>query len=215
MSIVALSDDTSQSHIEIEDLHRLAASLNFKITSDKDADVYLLMLRSFESDVLGGQPREYYKPEPNDNPMNVWSYCCNLAAARPISDVLKGRSVMIKDSISVGGLLTTLGTHLEILSKDEKLPLSPIDVTVVSRLLTAGAVIKSTSTCENFYASPLLWTSASRPVYHPLLHGHTAGGSSSGSCALVAANALVVAGRDSNDSYTSFGPTVELAIGTD
>ncbi|KAH7024419.1 amidase signature domain-containing protein [Microdochium trichocladiopsis] len=235
MSIVALSDDTSQSHIEIEDLHGLAASLNFKITNDKDAGAYLLMLRSFESvmqhvekapdyihpslapqDVLGGQTREYHKPDPSDNPMNAWSHCCNLAAARPTSDLLKGRSVVIKDSISVGGLPTTLGTHPEILSKDGELPVSPIDATVVSRLLGAGAVIKGTSTCENFCASPLSWTSASGPVHHPLLQGYTAGGSSSGSCALVAANALVaVGGEDGNDSYESFGPTVELAIGTD
>ncbi|KXJ87273.1 amidase signature domain-containing protein, partial [Microdochium bolleyi] len=170
--------------------------------------------------VVGGS-RIYHQPAAEDNPMNAWSHCCHLEAAHPTSDLLKGRTVAIKDNISVGGLPTTLGTHPELLHGKE-FPVSTIDATVVARLLSAGAVVKGTSTCENFCASALSWTSASGPVHHPLRRGYTSGGSSSGSCALVAAHKLqrsrsphtaVAAGDQS--SYESLGPTVELAIGSD
>lgn len=196
------------------------------------------MLRSFESvmqhidatpdyihpslepqPVVGQQVRQYRSPDPAENPLNTWSHCCHLVASQPTSDRLKGRTIVVKDNISVGGLPTTMGTHREIIlggkksdeaEGDLKLPISPIDATVVGRLISAGAVIKGTSTCENFCASPLSWTSASGPVHHPLLHGYTSGGSSSGSCALVTAHYLK---EDDNDRR--YGPTVELAIGTD
>jgi amidase len=103
----------------------------------------------------------------------------------------------------------TLGAPASILSENGVFPTSSIDATVVSRLLGAGAVIKGTSTCECFCASPLSFTSATGPVHNPRLHGYTAGGSSSGSCALVAAQVLESQGNG------RFGQTVELAIGSD
>lgn len=102
-----------------------------------------------------------------------------------------------------------MGSFPEIWSGEGGFPVSPIDATVVSRILAAGATIKGTSTCENYCASPLSFTSATGPVHHPLLHGYTTGGSSSGSCALVTSNVL------KGQSNKSFGDTVELAIGGD
>lgn len=81
---------------------------------------------------------------------------------------------------------------------------------MVSRILEAGDIIKGTSTCESFCASPLSFTSATGPVHNPLLHSYTAGGSSSGSAVLVAAHHLASRGGSSPS-----GQTVELAIGTD
>lgn len=156
--------------------------------------------------------REYHRPAAEDNPLNAWSHQCHLRAARPTSDLLRGRTVAIKDNIAVGGLPTTLGTQPEILGRDDGAwPVSPVDATVVARLLAAGAVIKGTATCENFCASPLSFTSATGPVHHPLLPGYTAGGSSSGACALVAAGVLRAAGRPP----VVRGDTVQLAVGGD
>ncbi|KAH8657781.1 amidase signature domain-containing protein [Xylariales sp. PMI_506] len=226
MSIVSLAAGNSLSKISIEDLHQIAAGLNIKISNAQDAEAYLLLLKSFEevmqhverSDdyihpdlapqaVLGS--RDYQRPEPSQNPMNAWSHQCNLEAAKPTSELLKGRTLVVKDNVPVGGLPTTMGTHPELFGKDGVVPVSTIDATVVARALAAGAVIKGTSTCENFCASPLSWTSVTGPVDNPLLPGYTAGGSSSGSCALVAANEL----RKTSDKF--FGDTVELAIGGD
>ncbi|XDG10308.1 hypothetical protein ABKA04_009923 [Annulohypoxylon sp. FPYF3050] len=133
-----------------------------------------------------------------------------LAASFPTSTLLKDCTIAVKDNISVGGLPTTLGTFTEVLSPDGSLPVSPIDSSVVGRILSAGGIIRGSSTCENHCASPLSFTSVSGPVHHPLLHGYTSGGSSSGSCALVAAHALKQQGLGQN-----LGDTVEFAIGSD
>ncbi|OIW24528.1 amidase signature enzyme [Coniochaeta ligniaria NRRL 30616] len=229
MSIVSLSDGSSSS-FTAEDLKDLAAQINAELTDSEDTDNYLRLLWSFEAVMkqIGEGPdyihpalqpqalstgRHYWKPSPEDNPFNAWSHRCDLRAANPTSDLLKGRTVAIKDNISVAGLPTTLGAPASLVSEDGVYPISPIDATVVSRLLAAGAVIKGTSTCECFCASPLSFTSATGPVHNPRLHGYTAGGSSSGSCALVAAHSL--ASEQNDGRYGPFGETVELAIGSD
>lgn len=152
--------------------------------------------------------RSYWKPSQASNPFNAWSHQCDIRSESPTSNMLKGRTIAIKDNISVGGVPTTVGSFPGIWSEG-KFPVSPIDATVVSRILAAGACIKGTSTCENYCASPLSFTSATGPVHHPSLHGYTTGGSSSGSCALVASNNL------KQESTRVFGDTVELAIGGD
>lgn len=203
-------------------MEELARQLGIEITDSKDAQDYALLLKSFKTVVRGiedgpdyvhpslephpvDEPRTYWKPATKDNPLNAWSHRCNLKSSNPTSGILQGRTIAIKDNISVGGLPTTLGTLKEI-HTDEKFPISPIDAIVVSRILAAGAVIRGTSTCESFCASPLSFTSATGPVHHPLLHGYTSGGSSSGSCALVAANEI---------GEASYGETCHIAIGSD
>lgn len=157
--------------------------------------------------VLGD--RTFWKPSSEENPFNAWSHRCDLKAASPTSDILKERTVAIKDNIVVGALPTTLGAPPQLLSDSATYPISQVDAIVVSRLLRAGASVKGTSTCECFCASPLSFTSATGPVHNPHLHGHTSGGSSSGSCALVAAHFMAPA------ENASRGETVELAIGSD
>lgn len=199
-----------------------------EVANAGDADDYLVLLRSLESvlqnvrdapdyihpelrpqPVLGGS-RQYWKPREENNPMNAWNFQCDLTSSDPTTELLKDRTVAIKDNISIGGLPTTLGTYTEILSSQGPLPVSPIDSSVVSRILSAGGVIKGSSTCENHCASPLSFTSVSGPVHHPLLHGYTSGGSSSGSCALVAARSLKQKGVD-----RQWGGLAELGIGSD
>src|SRR3981189_2519198 len=108
--------------------------------------------------VVGGE-RKYWKAE--QNPLNGWSHRTELAAEKPTSNFLRGRTVAIKDNISVGGLPLQVGTFPELTSKGGKYPISPIDAPVVSRVLKAGAIIKGTSTCENYCCTPLSYTSAS------------------------------------------------------
>lgn len=142
--------------------------------------------------------------------MNAWSHCCELVSSGPSSSLLASRTIAIKDNISIGGLPTTLGTFPEVLTPDGRIPVSPIDASVVGRILSAGGIIKGSSTCENHCASPLSFTSATGPVHHPLCHGYTSGGSSSGSAALVAASDLTQRCKTQH-----LGDVAELAIGTD
>ncbi|CAI7606674.1 unnamed protein product [Penicillium palitans] len=227
MSIVSISDGVG-SNIHEKDLRAFAAQLHVETLDDKDAEDYLTLLRSFEAvlrsvdnapdyiapDLLPQktpEDRTFWKPAPKDNPFNGWSHQCDIRSAAPVSKLLSGRTVAIKDIISVAGLPTTLGLPRSLFPGHNGYPISPIDAVVVSRILGAGGIIKGTSTCESFCASPLSFTSATGPVHNPRLHNYTAGGSSSGSAVLVAAHHL----KSTWGGSSSSGQTVELAIGTD
>ncbi|KAJ5502091.1 Amidase [Penicillium fimorum] len=226
MSIVSISDGVG-SKISEKDLRHFADQLHVDTLDEKDARDYLTLLRSLETVLrsIDNAPdyiapgllphktlenRNFWKPTLDENPFNGWSHRCDLRSAAPASGLLSGRTVAVKDIISVGGLPTTLGVPQSLFPQADGYPISPVDAIVVSRILGAGGIIKGTSTCESFCASPLSFTSATGPVHNPLLHNHTAGGSSSGSAVLVAAHRLA-----SKESGKSWGETVELAIGTD
>ena len=68
-----------------------------------------------------------------------------------------------------------------------------IDATIVTRMLDAGATIKGKSHCEFFCFSGGSHTGALGPVINPRKPGYSAGGSSSGSGALVAAGEVDMA----------------------
>ena len=175
------------------------------MTHIQDAEDYI---HPALSPVLTAEPRTFWELDSDENPLNAWRHRCELVAARPTSSLLQGRTIAIKDNISIGGLPTTCGTFTELLCKDGQLPLSPIDASVVSRVLSAGATIKGSSTCENYCASPLSYSAATGPVHNPRLRGFTTGGSSSGSAALVTASTL-------HDKQGTFGQTVDIALGGD
>jgi amidase len=61
-----------------------------------------------------------------------------------------------------------------------------VDATIVERLLDAGAEIAGKAVCEYFCVSGGSHTSSTGPVHNPHKQGFSAGGSSSGSAALVA-----------------------------
>ena len=207
-------------------LKEIAARRNITIPTARDAEDYLRLLRADEAilkhlgdssdyihpsllpqDVVGS--RKYWKPSKEDNPLNAWSHRCHLLARQPTDNLLQGRTVAIKDNISIAGLPTTLGTFPELLSTDSKFPISEIDAPAVSRILKAGGLIIGSATCENFIGSPLSYTSATGPVHNPRAHGFTVGGSSSGPATLVAAQALA------REASASVGQTVDMAIGGD
>lgn len=100
---------------------------------------------------------------------------------------LAGKTVAVKANVCVAGVPMMNGAStLEGYVPD-------IDATVVTRLLDAGATIKRKAVCEYFCFSGGSHTSASGPVHNPLRQGYSAGGSSSGSAALVAAREVDLA----------------------
>lgn len=126
---------------------------------------------------------------------------------------LTGRSVAIKDNMSVAGLPMTIGTFAEFLSADGKYPISQIDASVVTRVLEAGGTIAGIAVCENYSASALSFSPASGPVQNPWVNGYATGGSSSGCAALLAATLKkkISQGQDKSDWESG----IDLAIGGD
>ena len=92
---------------------------------------------------------------------------------------LQGKTVAIKDNTCVAGVPMMNGS----LTLEGFVP--DVDATVVSRILDAGGNIVGKSVCENLCLGSGSFTSATGPVLNPYNNTRMAGGSSSGSGALV------------------------------
>jgi amidase len=118
-----------------------------------------------------------------------------LIRGNPQGGALAGKSVSLKDVIAVAGVPQLLGSDI--------IPswTPSTDATVVTRLLEAGADIYGTSTCENMCNSTSSYTSAQGTVENPIAKGYSAGGSTSGGAALVAAGIVdITIGGDQGGS---------------
>jgi len=126
-----------------------------------------------------------YRPEAGENKYGAWYYKSTIKGAP--QGKLAGKTVAIKDNVCVAGVPMMNGAStLEGYVPD-------VDATVVTRLLDAGATILGKAVCEYFCFSGGSHTSASGPVHNPRKMGYSAGGSSSGSAALVAAGEVDMA----------------------
>jgi amidase len=119
-----------------------------------------------------------YRPEPEDNPLGAWYYRCSIKGAQ--EGLLSGKRVVIKDNVCVAGVPMMNGTAV----LEGYVP--ETDATVVTRILDAGADIIGKAVCESLCFSGGSHTSDTGPVLNPHDHSRSAGGSSSGSAALVA-----------------------------
>lgn len=149
------------------------------------------VLDGFPDDEIqpGAADRKWMRPEPAQNPFNAWYVTTDITGAE--RGLLQDRTVAIKDNVFVAGVPLMNGSKI----LDGYTP--PVDATVVSRILAAGGTIAGKAVCEAFCFSGGSHTSDSGPVLNPHNPAHSAGGSSSGSAALVA------------------GGEVDLAIGCD
>ena len=119
-----------------------------------------------------------YRPQPEDNPLGAWYWRSEIRGAS--SGPLTGKTLAIKDNVCVAGMPMMNGTSvLEGYVPD-------VDATVVTRILDAGGTILGKSVCESLCMSGASHTSDTGPVRNPHDPERTAGGSSSGSGALVA-----------------------------
>lgn len=141
----------------------------------------------------------------------------NITLPKPLDTRLAGRKIAFKDNVSIAGLPLTGGSFPEFLHGKPETYVPSIDAIVVQRLLQSGATVAGSATCEHFSMSPLSFSSASGPVHNPWLHGHTTGGSSSGSASLVAIKAVNMwRERQGLPSIAKeLGESVDMAIGGD
>ncbi|GLO72774.1 amidase [Phaeobacter inhibens] len=130
-----------------------------------------------------------HQPAAGENPYNAWYVKTEIKGAE--TGKLSGKTVAIKDNLLVAGVPMMNGaSFLEGYTPE-------VDATVVTRILDEGGKIAGKASCEFMCFSASSHTGSRGPVHNPHREGYSAGGSSSGSAALVA------------------GGEVDLAIGCD
>jgi len=126
-----------------------------------------------------------YRPGASENPLNAWAVKSEVRGAA--YGPLAGKRVVLKDNVCLAGVPMMNGAStLEGYVPD-------VDATVVTRILDAGGTIVGKAHCEYFCLSGGSHTSALGPVHNPYKYGYSAGGSSSGSGALVGSGEVEMA----------------------
>ncbi|MGK9170691.1 amidase [Inquilinus limosus] len=174
----------------------IAAGLGMHLTAEQAAEYLALMGSSFAAyDVVDALPDEVpavkyprtpgYRPGPAENPLNAWYWKSEVKGAP--TGKLAGKTVALKDNVCLAGVPMMNGAS----TLEGYVP--NIDATIVTRMLDAGATILGKAVCEYFCLSGGSHTSEPAPVHNPHRRGYSAGGSSSGSGALVAAGEVDMA----------------------
>ncbi len=126
-----------------------------------------------------------YRPSGEENKYNAWHVKTTVQGAA--RGKLKGKTIVLKDNIMLAGVPMMNGAA----TLEGFVP--NMDATIVTRLLDAGATILGKAHCECFCLSGGSHTNATGAVHNPHKMGYSAGGSSSGSAALVAAGEVDMA----------------------
>lgn len=177
-------------------LRSVAEDLGFRMTDSDLASFLAIMNDALEAYGVVDAMADYlppvryprdpgYRPQGNENRFGAWYVKTSVKGAA--TGRLAGRTVALKDNICLAGVPMMGGASiLEGYTPD-------IDATIVERILDAGGEIVGKAVCEYFSASGGSHTSATGPVHNPRRPGYSAGGSSSGSAALVAAGEVDMA----------------------
>jgi amidase len=191
--------DRYRFHLNSDDIESFRALITGALAS------YDTVERLYQEEHLPEPPsRAYQWPGEAANDLGAWYVTTEIRTAD--DGPLAGRRVAIKDNIEVAGLPMMNGSA----TVEGFLPRR--DASVVTRLLAAGATITGKAVCEDLCFSGGSHTSRTGPVRNPWDRTKSAGGSSSGSAALVAAgHADMALGGDQGGSVripSSFCGTV-------
>ena len=179
-----------------DQLRDVAADLGFSFSDSELAEHHAALLPSMDAYNLIDRmtdelPTVTYPRTPGvfpteaENPYAAWYVKTTIKGAA--DGKLAGKTIAIKDNICVAGVPMMNG------AATLKGYVPDVDATVVTRILDAGGTILGKAVCEYFCFSGGSHTSSSGPVHNPLRRGYSAGGSSSGSAALVAAGEVDMA----------------------
>jgi amidase len=179
-----------------DQLHEIAEEMGLSLTDDDIKSFIGLMQSSIDGyNVVDAMPDNLpavkyprtpgYRPSGAENPYNAWYVKTSIKGAP--SGVLSGKRVVMKDNVMVAGVPMMNGAS----TLEGYVP--EIDATIVERILDAGGEIVGKAHCEYFCLSGGSHTNATGPVHNPRKMGYSAGGSSSGSAALVAAGEVDMA----------------------
>ncbi|MBI3328913.1 MAG: amidase [Nitrospinae bacterium] len=174
----------------LRELQRIARAYGLdlapeEITSLRDLmDGMLASYRRLDQFVEPTLPVKYprdagYRPTAEENRLNAWYWKCSIKGGPP--GKLSGKKIAIKDNVCVAGIPMMNGSNvLEGFVPD-------VDALLVTRILDAGGEIVGKAVCESLCFSGGSHTSDTGPVLNPHDPRRSAGGSSSGSAALVVA----------------------------
>jgi amidase len=173
----------------LEQLREAAAELGFTFTDADLAAHHEALVPSFAAyNRLDRMPDELppvayprlpgRRPAPEENRHGAWYVKTDIEGAA--SGKLKGKKVALKDNICLAGVPMMNGAS----TMEGYVP--EVDATVATRVLDAGGAIAGKTVCEYFCCSGGSHTSSTGPVHNPHRIGYSAGGSSSGSAAVVA-----------------------------
>jgi len=180
----------------IEQMRSLVADLHMDMADDELSAYMELLEGTFQAydrvdSMPDNLPPVHYprtpgqRPSQANNPLNAWYYQCEVRGAP--TGALAGKRVVLKDNVCLAGVPMMNGAStLEGYTPD-------VDATIVTRMLDAGATIVGKAHCEYFCLSGGSHTNATGPVHNPYRIGYSAGGSSSGSGALVGAGEVPMA----------------------
>lgn len=129
--------------------------------------------------------RDSYMPDDSQNELGAWYFKCDIQERD--SGPLAGKTFAIKDNTAVAGVPMMNGSRI----LEGYIP--TVDSTVVRRILDAGGRILGKAACEDLCFSGASHTSALAPIRNPWDSSKSAGGSSGGSSALVAAGEVDMA----------------------
>ena len=183
----------------ITELQATAESLGLRPLSEDDAATYyaaleksVAALRRLDAMADPVAPGADTSPRPpgraptiSENPYGAWAWLGPVTGSG--KGLLAGKAIGIKDNTSVRGLPLRNGSRVfEGYVADS-------DATVVSRILAAGGTIHGKTVCENLSYSGHSHTSWPNRVLNPHAPDRSAGGSSSGSGAAIAAGDVPMA----------------------
>ncbi|KAF7306336.1 Amidase signature enzyme [Mycena indigotica] len=202
MSVVRLPETVT---VAAEQIRQTAAQIGVQVP-ERDLDAYRVFLSGLDSCIDQIEAEDDYlplldaerfprsnvhRPSPEDNAkqFNSWAYKVHIASTNTEDKAgpLAGFTVAIKDNVNIATVPSLLGTDV---FEDPYIP--EYDATIVTRILRAGGTIVGKAACENFSLSPNSFTNAQAKVMNPLAPGYSAGGSSSGSAALLAGPSPIV-----------------------
>lgn len=178
-----------------DELTRLAAEMGYDL-APASADIMQQYLAPFaesyryldeETDELPPvvfPERSHRFPSAEENPLGAWYVMTDIKGNG--AGLLRGRTVAVKDNIFIADVPMMNGADI----LDGFVP--DFDATAVTRLLEAGADIRGKAVCEYMCTSGGSATASTGIVDNPRRHGYSAGGSSSGSAALVGGGAVDV-----------------------
>lgn len=143
-------------------------------------------VEALDEDLPAPNPRErsFTWPGPEHNRFGAWLVKSSIK--RSAAGTLTGKRIAVKDTVAVAGLPLADGTDFL-----DHVP--RFDATIVDRILAAGGEIAGKAVCEFLCYSSGSHTAATGFVENPVKAGYSAGGSSSGSAALVAAGEVDMA----------------------
>ncbi|KAF2236764.1 amidase signature enzyme [Viridothelium virens] len=197
MSVLSLSPKEGNP-VTLNDLQKACASLDVTLKDEEledyrkllatfhEAAAELMNMSNYELQVdLDRVPRKNVRYPTPEELKQGWAWKCSIRnKSSSGSGLLTGKTIALKDNISVAHVPSLLGTDFV---KDYT-PSS--DATVVTRVLTNDAHVVGKATCENMCHSSVSHSAATGPIHNPFAEGYSAGGSSSG-CGVLVANAEV------------------------